>query len=92
MDTSRIHKQFIDVIASYDMMGVKIFSVVSNGSGGNETFFWKMSNDLHMIELWTNENGVRFVNPVDSNRHVYSLSCSTYSLKVLWNNILYSQH
>ena len=84
-------KQFVNVLTSYDILGVKILGIVSDCGGGNENFFRKMANDLPMKGPQTDVNSVRFVNPVDPIRQVYFWLCGTHSLKALRNNIFHSQ-
>ena len=48
LDANEITKQFIDVMISYEMMGIQIFGVVSDGGGGNENFLRTMTNNSPM--------------------------------------------
>ena len=39
LDANEITRQFIDVLTSYELIGVKILGIVGDGGGGNERFF-----------------------------------------------------
>ena len=39
LDSNEVTKQFIDVLTSYELMGIQIHGIISDGSGGNEKFF-----------------------------------------------------
>ena len=41
LDANEITKQFIDVLISYEMLGIKVLGVVSDGGGGNGISFVK---------------------------------------------------
>ena len=87
LDANEITKQFIDVLISYEMLGVKILGVVSDGGGGNENFFRQMADNSPMIGPWPNDKSVSFVNPCDTVRKIYVWSCGTHSLKSMRNNL-----
>ena len=40
--------QCIDVVSSYEMIGVNIFGIVSDGGGGNKKFFKLLRDNLPM--------------------------------------------
>ena len=43
LDANEIVRQFLDVIVSYELIGVKILGIVSDAGGGNESFFKTIS-------------------------------------------------
>ena len=53
LDGDELVRQFIDVVTSYEMIGVKIYGIVSDGGGGSTNF----STWLQMINLYK-ENGL----------------------------------
>ena len=71
LDANEITKQFIDVFLSYEILGIKILGIVSDGGGGNENFFCIMTNNLPMLGSWPNREAISFVNPVDVTRKIF---------------------
>ena len=38
LDGNELVRQFIDIVTSYEMIGIKIYGMVSDGGGGNTNF------------------------------------------------------
>ena len=78
-------------MSSYELIGIKIYGIVSNGSGGNTSFF-KLINGNHSLQgKWISKEFLRTTNHVDCTRSIYIWSCATRSLKALRNNLFRSQ-
>ena len=87
LDGNEIIRQFIDVVSAYELMGVKIYGIVSDGGGGNTKFFNMISNYKPLKAKWISKECLSTINPVDPSRKIYIWSCSTHSLKALRNNL-----
>ena len=83
LDDNELVRQFVEVVTSYENIGVKIFGVVSDGVGGNTKFFYTLCDNLPMNPPWPVIAAIRCLNPVDPYRYIYFMSCFTHSLKVL---------
>ena len=81
----------LQVVLSYEFIGVKIFGIVSD-AGGRNTKMFKLLQGHHEIKgPWPSAECLSFANPVDLNRSIYIWSCGTHNFKALRNNIWKSQ-
>ena len=87
LDGDELVRQFIDVVTSYEMIGVKIYGMVSDGGGGNTNFFNMIADDKSLQGKWISKEYLRALNLVDTTRYIYIWSCSLYSLKTLINTL-----
>ena len=91
LDGNELIRQYIDVVSCYELIGIKIYGMVSDGGGGNTKFFKLISEYQPLQGIWINEKCLRTLNPVDPCRYIYIWSCSTHSLKALRNTLYRSQ-
>ena len=91
LDSNEITKQSIDVLSSYELMGIQIHGIVSDGGGGNEKFFRSIVENSTPVEDWSSNKNISFINPIDVSRRIYVWSCGTHSLKAVRNNLYRSQ-
>ena len=91
LNGNELVRQFIDVVTSYESIGIKIYGIVSDGGGGNTKIFNMISEYNPGKSKWMNNKCLRTLNPVDPSRYIYIWSCSTHSLKALRNNLYRSQ-
>ena len=49
LDANEITNQFIDIMFSYEILGIKILGIVSDGGGCSDNFFRIMTNHLPML-------------------------------------------
>ena len=81
----------MDVLATYETIGVNTFGIVSDGGGGKVRAFRFLREKLHIDGCWPDINCGCFVNPIDPFLYIYYLSYSIYSLTFMRNNIYRSQ-
>ena len=91
MDDSELIRQFIEVVISYENIGVKIIGIVSDGGGGNTEFFRMLCDNLPVETHWPGKASIICLNPVDKSRYIYFISCSTHGLKAVRNSLFRSQ-
>ena len=91
LDGNEMIRQFIDVVTSYETIGVNIFGIVSDGGGGNAKFFKLLRDNLPISGSGVNMNCFWCKNPIDPSRFIYFWSCGTHSMKSIRNNLFRSQ-
>ena len=64
-------RQFVDVVSSYDLVGIKIHGIVSDSGGGNAKFFHIISEYTLLKGKWMSNTCVCAVNLIDPNRCMY---------------------
>ena len=72
LDGNELIRQFIDVVCSYELMGVKIYGMVSDGGGGNTKFFNIISEYQPLNGKWIDGKCLRTLNPIDPTRYIYT--------------------
>ena len=91
LDGNELIRQMIQVVLSYEFIGVKIFGIVSDAGGGNSKMFRLLQGHHTIKGPWPDAKCLSFVNPVDHKRNIYIWSCGTHSFKAMRNNIYRSQ-
>ena len=81
----------MQVVLSYEFIGVKIFGIVSDAGGGNTKMFKLLQGYNDIKGPWPAAECLSFTNPVDIRRSIYIWSCGTHNFKALRNNIHRSQ-
>ena len=81
----------MQVVLSYEFIGVKIFGIVSDAGGGNTKMFKLLQGYNDIKGPWPDAECLSFANPVDISRSVYIWSCGAHNFKALRNNIQWSQ-
>ena len=56
LDDDELVRQFIDVVSSYQLIGIKIHGIVSDGGGGNTKFFHMISEYKPLKDKWIKTN------------------------------------
>ena len=91
LDGNELIRQMLEVVISYEVIGIKIYGIVCDAGGGNESFFRMLCKYLPIVGPWIDVNCVRFNNPFHPHRYVYIWACSTHGLKALIHNLFRSQ-
>ena len=89
LDGNELIHQFTEVVMSYENIGVKICGSVIDGGGGI-LVFCTLWNNLPIYTHWPGDASIRSLNPVDTPRYVYFISCSTHGLKAIRNSLFHS--
>ena len=71
LDGNEMIRQFIDVVISYEIIGVIIFGIVSDSGGGNEKFFKLLRDNLPISGSGNAINCFQCKNLVDPSRVIY---------------------
>ena len=71
LDGNELIRQFIDVVTSYELLGIKNYGIVSDGGGGNTKLFNTISIYKPLKAKWINNKYLRTINPVDLSRYIY---------------------
>ena len=72
LDGNELIRQYIDVVSCYELIGIKIYGMVSDGGGGNTKFFKLISEYQPLQGIWINEKCLRTLNRVDPTRYIYT--------------------
>ena len=91
LDGNELIRQMIQVVVSYEFIGVKIFGIVSDAGGGNTKMFKLLQGHNVVKGPWPDAKCLSFVNPADKDRSIYMWSCGTHNFKALRNNLYRSQ-
>ncbi len=84
--------QVKQVIFGYEMIGVRILGLVSDGGGNNARLFKLLrgGNDPAEGCSWLPEEHMSFPNPADPSRRIAMFHCTTHGLKNLQNALFAS--
>ena len=91
LDGNQIMGQFIDVISSYEMIGVEIIGLVSDGGGYIVKLFNTLFGRQDKHSKWTLSDIVFVVVYMNHKRRIMYWYCSFHGLKALRNNLFRSQ-
>ena len=91
LDGDMILSQFIDVLTSYELLGVEILGIVSDGGGSNVRIFNTLFSQQQKYSKWPTKDSVTTKNPFNMNRLIIYWYCATHGLKALRNNLFRSQ-
>ena len=83
--------QFIDVVTSYELLGVQIVGLVSDGGGSNVKFFNTLFGIQSKYSKWPLPDSVFTLICMKDNRRLMYWYCSVHGLKALRNNLFRSQ-
>ena len=64
LDGNELIRQMIQVVLSYEFIGVKIFGIVSDTGGGNSKMFRLLQGHHNIKGPWPDAKCLSFVNPV----------------------------
>ena len=61
----------MQVVLSYEFIGVKIFGIVSDAGGGNTKMFKLLQGHNVVKEPWPDAKCLSFANPTDKDRYLH---------------------
>ena len=91
LDGNQILGQFIDVVSSYELLGVQIIGLVSDGGGSNVKFFNTLFGIQCKYSKWPLSDSVYTLMCMKDNSRLIYWYCSVHGLKALRNNLFRSQ-
>ena len=91
LTADEILSQLLQVISSFEMIGCKIFMILSDAGGNNSRLFSLLRKGKLLGETsWLTKNIVEFQHPVYPDRKIAMCFCSTHCLKNLRNALFSS--
>lgn len=91
LNSNEITKQFIDVISSYEQLGIQIHGIVIGDWGGNDKVFHSIVEKSTPVEYWTSNQNISFTNSINTAQRICVWSCGTHSLKAMRKYLYRSQ-
>ena len=91
LDGNMILSQFIDVITSYEILGVQVLGIVSDGGGSNTKFFNTLFTQQIKYGSWPTKDSVCTVNPANMCQMIMYWYCAPHGLKAIRNTLFRSQ-
>ena len=70
-DGNGLVRQFINIISSYELIGIKIYGMVSDGCGGNTKTFKIIFDYKPLITKWISKNCLSTMNQINPSRIIY---------------------
>ena len=90
LDSNGILLQLLDILLSYETIGVNINELVGDRGGSNTKILAVTLCILASLVL-PDAKLMYFINPYDQRRYIYTWSCSIHSLKARRNTLYRSQ-
>ena len=91
LNGNQIMGQFIDVVSTYELLGVQMLGLVSDGGGSNVGFFNTLFGRQDKYSTWPASDSVYSNISMKSNKRLMYWYCSVHGLKALRNNLFRSQ-
>ena len=91
LDGNELIRQMMQIVLSYEFIGVKIFGIISDTGGGNTKMFKLLESHNIVKGPWPDTKCLSFENSIDKDRNIYIWSCGTHNFKALRNSIHRSQ-
>lgn len=91
LDENELIRQVLQVILSYEFIGVQIYVLVSDAGGGSTKMFKLLQGHNAIRGPCSSAECLSFKNPYDYKKNIYIWMCGTRGFKAMCNNVYRSQ-